>query len=230
MTATTPRKTLRIGVFIPTECQLLDMACVDILGTMSHEYLTWVKEFAPGPIVDLAPSIRISCMCDPFHSCIPLHVADPFLCKDISRLQPGELIPVTSSARVPCTHHFSDPEVQPGQLDIVIVPGPDPLTNWDEIKDATDWLAAHAARPETDILSICTGIYLCGAAGLLKGKKACGPRGLQDHLAKKFEGVQWVGEELRWVRDGNLWSSGESRFTQPFSCSKCFSFPRTTLS
>jgi transcriptional regulator GlxA family with amidase domain len=95
----------------------------------------------------------------------------------------------------------------------VIVPGPDPLTKWDDIKDATDWLAAHAARPETDILSICTGIYLCGAAGLLKGKKACGPRGLQDHLAKQFEGVQWVGEELRWVRDGNLWSSGESYST-----------------
>lgn len=118
---------------------------------------------------------------------------------------------------MPCTHHISDPEVQPGQLDVVVVPGPDPLTNWDEIKDATDWLAAQAARPGTDILSICTGIYLCGAAGLLKGKKACGPRNLQGHLAKQFEGVQWVGEELRWVRDGNLWSSGELNFLEVLS-------------
>lgn len=89
------------------------------------------------------------------------------------------------------------------------MPGPDPITKYDNLKDATDWLAAHAARPETDILSVCTGVYLCGAAGLLKkGTKACGPRGLQGDLAKRFEGVQWLGEELRWVKDGNFWSSG----------------------
>ena len=93
---------------------------------------------------------------------------------------------------------------------MILVPGPDPSTDWTKIKGATDWLAAHAARPETDILSICTGIYLCASAGILKGKKACGPRGLQGDLAKKFEGVEWVGEEMRWVRDGNVWSSGES--------------------
>ncbi|KAK4097914.1 hypothetical protein N658DRAFT_433061 [Parathielavia hyrcaniae] len=200
--ATTTRKTIRIGVFIPTECQLLDFACVDILGCMSHEYLTLAKDLAPGPIVGLAPNLRISY---------------------ISRLQPGQAIPLTSSASVTCTHHISDPEVQPGQLDVVLVPGPDPLSNFDDIRDATDWLASHAARPETDILSICTGIYLCGAAGLLRGKKACGPRGVQGHLAKKFEGVQWVGEELRWVRDGNLWSSGESCYAprHQLSLSKC---------
>jgi transcriptional regulator GlxA family with amidase domain len=111
--------------------------------------------------------------------------------------------------QVTCTHHLSDPAVQPGQLDAVLVPGPDPLTNWADKKEVTDWLAAHAARPGTDILCVCTGIYLCGAAGLLKGKKACGPRGLQGDLETKFEGVEWLGDGLRWVRDGNFWSSGE---------------------
>ncbi len=124
-------------------------------------------------------------------------------------VQPGQPVPLTSSAKLICTHHLSDPAVQPGQLDVVLVPGQDPAINWDDKKEATDWLAAHAATPETDILSVCTGIYLCGAAGLLKGKKACGPRGLQGQLAKKFEGVEWVGEKVRWVRDGNFWSSGE---------------------
>jgi transcriptional regulator GlxA family with amidase domain len=80
------------------------------------------------------------------------------------------------------------------------------------------WLAAHAARQETDILSICTGILVCGEAGLLKGKKACGPRGLQDELAKRFDGVEWVGDELRWTRDGNIWSSGK-QLGEPPSCS-----------
>jgi transcriptional regulator GlxA family with amidase domain len=127
---------------------------------------------------------------------------------------------MTSAARLASTHHLSDAAVQPGQLDIVLVPGPDPTTDWAKHPEATDWLAAHAAQPKTDILSVCTGIYLCGAAGLLKGRKACGPRGLQGDLAKRFEGVQWVGEELRWVRDGNVWSSGEFFFFLI-----CFSFP-----
>ncbi|KAJ4290713.1 hypothetical protein N0V88_006461 [Collariella sp. IMI 366227] len=171
MTTTSCRKTIRIGVYIPSECQLLDMACVDIFGTMSHEYFSLLGDSAPAPIVNLAPSIKIF-------------------------------------SHLSCTHHISDPAVQPGHLDIVLVPGPDPSLDWSDKKKETDWLAAHAARPETDILSVCTGIYICGAAGLLKGKKACGPRNLQGDLAKKFEGVDWVGEKLRWVRDGNLWSSG----------------------
>ncbi|KAK3309569.1 class I glutamine amidotransferase-like protein [Chaetomium strumarium] len=188
--ATESRDTIRIGVFIPFGCQLLDMACVDVFGTMSYEYLSVVSELVPAPILELTPSVKI------FY---------------ISTVQPGSLIELTSTAQLACTHHLSDPAVQPGQLDIVIVPGPDPSLDWttQEKKEALDWLAAHAAQVEkTDILSVCTGIYPCGAAGLLKGKKACGPRGLQADLTKKYEGVDWVGHELRWVRDGNFWSSG----------------------
>jgi hypothetical protein len=61
MAANTTRKTVRVGVFIPTDCQLLDMACVDIFGSMSHEYLTLLGDLAPGPIVNLAPSVQIFC-------------------------------------------------------------------------------------------------------------------------------------------------------------------------
>lgn len=120
--------------------------------------------------------------------------------------------------RVLSTHHLSSPAVQPGQLDIVLVPGMDPATDWSDKKEATDWLAAHAAYEGTDILSVCTGIYLCGAAGVLKGKKACGPRGLQGDLERQFGGmgVHWVGEEMRWVRDGRFWSSGEFLSFPPF--------------
>ncbi|KAL2155135.1 hypothetical protein VTH82DRAFT_3811 [Thermothelomyces myriococcoides] len=187
MEGTGSREIIRIGVYIPTECQLIDMACIDIFGSLSHEYFTIIGDTVPAPIANLAPSVQI------FY---------------ISTVRPGEPIDMTSSARLVCTHHISDPAVQPGRLDIVVVPGPDPKTDFSKRTEATDWLAAHAARPETDILCVCTGIYLCGAAGLLKGRKACGPRGLQRDLAKKFEGVQWVGDELRWVRDGNLWTCG----------------------
>jgi hypothetical protein len=61
MTATDSRPIVRVGVFIPADCQLLDMACVDILGTMSHEYFTILGDAAPGPIANLAPSVQIFC-------------------------------------------------------------------------------------------------------------------------------------------------------------------------
>lgn len=103
-----------------------------------------------------------------------------------------------------CTHHYSSSEVQPGNLDMVLVPGPDPRSTFEQ--GALDWLVAHAALKATDILSICTGIYVCGAAGILKGRKACGPRGMQGDLKAKFDGVTWVGDGWRWIQDGNFWS------------------------
>jgi hypothetical protein len=59
------RKTIRIGVFIPTDCQLLDMACVDVFGTMSYEYISLLGDSAPAPIVNLAPSVQIFCESSP---------------------------------------------------------------------------------------------------------------------------------------------------------------------
>ncbi len=180
------RRTVRIGVFIPSECQLLDLACVDVFGSMSHEYLTNL-EFLPSAVTDLAPDVDISY---------------------IGTIQPGgqESVHATSGLRIATTHHLSDPAVGPGKLDIVFVPGPDPRGSWD--KETTQWLAAQGACEDTDILSVCTGIFICGEAGLLKGRRVCGPRGLQKQLKERFEGATWLGDELRWVQDGNFWSSG----------------------
>lgn len=43
---------MRIGVFIPGTVQLLDMACVDIFGTLSYEYLS-VLRLVPTAISNL---------------------------------------------------------------------------------------------------------------------------------------------------------------------------------
>ncbi|KAK3335378.1 ThiJ/PfpI family protein [Cercophora scortea] len=180
-----PRKNVRIGVFIPADSQFLDAACVDIFGTMSYEYLRLGGDNVPTPLLNLAPSVSI------FY---------------IGTVQPGQLIDFTSGVKIACTHHLSDPEVQPGKLDIVVVPGPDPSTKFNTPEK--EWLVKQAARKETDILSVCTGIILCGQAGILKGKTASGPRGLQSQLRKSFEDVNWVGDDMRWVQDGNLWSCG----------------------
>lgn len=110
---------------------------------------------------------------------------------------------LTAQTNLVVTHHLSDPEVGPGKFDIVVVPGPDPTASWGE--DVKEWLAAQGREEKAEILSICTGIFLCGEAGLLKGRKASGPRGLQKMIEQRFEGVELVGDRLRWVRSSFAW-------------------------
>ncbi|KAK3986694.1 class I glutamine amidotransferase-like protein [Cladorrhinum sp. PSN332] len=189
MTSSLNKKTIHIGVFIPSFVQLLDLACVDIFASGSYEYLSALSPLVPEAVYSQAPSVKIYY---------------------ISTSQPSATLNLTASASILITHHLSSPEVQPGKLDIILVPGPDPTAVWD--KEVTDWLAQHSSSHEagTDILSVCTGIYLCAAAGIIQGKRVCGPRGLQDDLKKKFAGqrADWVGDELRWVSDGSFWSCG----------------------
>ncbi|KAI1083295.1 ThiJ/PfpI family protein [Whalleya microplaca] len=180
------RHTVRVGVFIPTQCQFLDAACIDIIGTMSHEYMAPLANVVPPSVAALAPAVKI-------------HY--------IGSVQPGELIPMTSGAGVAATHHYADPEVAPGRLDVVLVPGPDPFAPFHE--GPLEWLRRQGRTEGVDILSVCTGIFVCAEAGLIKGRNVCGPRGLQDVLRKKGYGEKaLLGEKLRWIQDGNFWSSG----------------------
>jgi putative intracellular protease/amidase len=182
------RRVIRIGVFIPTECQLLDAAGIDIFGSMSYEYLSALGKLVPQAVTDSAPSVQI-------------HY--------IGSVHAGGNIPMTSNQSVVATNHYSDPEVAPGQLDIVYIPGPDPFAEFPE--GGLEWLRKQAATEGVDILSVCSGIFLCGAAGLLKGKNICGPRGMQEAIVQKgYEPKSMRGHKLRWIQDGHFWSSGKS--------------------
>jgi len=186
----TDRKTVHVGVFIPTEAQLLDMACVDIIGTMSYAYMSLIDSMIPASVLALCPDVRLYY---------------------ISAVQPGQPIPLTSDTSVPCTHHYTSPDVAPGKLDIVLVPGPDPFSTDLELDggQAAAWLGAQGGCERTDVLSVCTGIMWCGAAGLLKGRSVCGPRGLTAVIQKHgFGAKELIGEKVRWWQDGNFWSSG----------------------
>ncbi|RYP24375.1 hypothetical protein DL765_000639 [Monosporascus sp. GIB2] len=184
--ADSKRPTVRVGVFIPSECQLFDAACVDIFGSLSHQYMRAVSALVPKAVIDLAPNVEISY---------------------IGSVRAGEPIQLTSNERILATHHYTDAEVAPGKLDIVLVPGPDPFVEPE--KEPLEWLRRQGQTEGTDILSVCTGIFLCGGAGLLKGKRACGPRGLQDRIKSKgFGEKELVGHKYRWIQDGNIWSSG----------------------
>lgn len=147
-----------------------------------------ISHSMPKVIIDLAPSVEI-------------HY--------IGSVKAGETIKLTSNETIVATNRFSDPEVAPGKLDIILVPGPDPTTKFPE--DSIAWLRAQGDTPGVDILSVCTGIFICGQAGLLRGKNVCGPRALQDMIrAKGFGEKALLGDKYRWIQDGNFWSSGES--------------------
>ncbi|KZL87840.1 hypothetical protein CI238_05505 [Colletotrichum incanum] len=191
----TNNKTVKIGVFIPSECQLLDMACIDVFAMMSKEYLRGLP-MLPKHISALAPSVSFFYITAPAAAGV-----------ETTESHPQKLLQLTAGVKMQATHDILHPDVQPGKLDIVLVPGPDPNANWDE--DVLGFLKDHAEQREaTDVLSVCTGVFLCGAAGLLEGRMVCGPRGLQDVLRKRFPGAEFVGEKYRWFQDGNFWSCG----------------------
>ena len=177
---------VNIGVYIPGDAQLLDVACVDVLGMMSSDYMTAAR--LPEQLVAIAPRVNI----------VYITTAESMA---------KQAIHLTSAMTMVPTHDILHPDVQPGKLDIVVIPGPAP--DLVIASDAREFLRRHAEEPATDILSICTGIYVCGQAGILAGRKACGPRDLQGDIAAKFPGVTLLGDTQRWTQDGNLWSSGE---------------------
>lgn len=162
---------------------------------LDRSYLEVLADLLPGAgLIDLAPSVRISY---------------------VGAAPTGSLLTLTAGLKLQLTHHYADAEVAPGRLDVVVVPGPNPREEWED--GALAWLRAQAeggdgAAAPADVLSVCSGVYVCGAAGLLApGTKVCGPRSLQGDLRERFGAAEWVGDERRWVRDGNFWSSGEWR-------------------
>ncbi|KAG5778787.1 hypothetical protein H9Q73_007563 [Fusarium xylarioides] len=163
-------KQLRIGVFIPSSVQLLDLATVDVLASMSKEYLSLLP--LPAHISEIAPSTKIT------------YITSPKLFPTVN---------LTADLSVRASHTYEDDDVGPGKLDIIVVPGTDPADDFEEA--STKWLRDHFNTGGVDVLCVCTGVYLCGAAGILDSHQ-------------KYPNAHFVGEEYRWIQDGNLWSSG----------------------
>ncbi|MFJ4649846.1 GlxA family transcriptional regulator [Nocardia sp. NPDC088792] len=102
------------------------------------------------------------------------------------------------------------PEFGPELLaraDTVIVPGtqiPEPRT----LGRLTPELAAALAtiRPDARIVSICTGAFVLGAAGLLDGRRATTHWQYADHFRALYPDVR-IDENLLFVQDGNVWTA-----------------------
>lgn len=182
------KPTLAIGVFLPEPVQLMDLSAIDLFYMMTPEYLTACR--LPAPMISQGVAFDI-------------HY--------IGRANNNSHCQLTAAANLRLTKTTKDPEVQPGKLDIILVPGPDPSTIADEeikgfLHSHANWTGPKGER--TDILSVCTGCTLLAQSGILVGKKASAPRLLVPSMRKEYSRTTWI-DDKRWVADANIWSSGK---------------------
>lgn len=121
----------------------------------------------------------------------------------------GSLASCTASATLRIDAGLDDASVAPGKLDILMIAGPEPKAETNE--RAKSFIRAHVEEGRVTLMTVCTGCLPAARAGVFKGKKVTGPRGLLAGLKKEFPDTEWA--DKRWTRDGRVWSSGESVFT-----------------
>ena len=185
-------KPLRIGVLILPPSQLLDVSPIDLFGMLTREYLEACR--LPAPLLALGIPVEIHYISA---------TASPQL--ESTTLPEVALAECTANAALRVTATIHDMIVAPGKLDIVLIPGPDP--SLDPPEGMGKFIKNHFDA-QCVIMSVCTGIFPLAASGVLKGRKATGPRALLSELRKKYPETAW--SDKRWCKDGNIWSSGMS--------------------
>jgi transcriptional regulator GlxA family with amidase domain len=170
---------VRIGVLLIGTVQMLDLSPIDLFGMLNKEYLEACR--LPAPLVALAVPVEI------------VYISE----------SGAGINDLTASAGLRVSADLNDKCCAPGNLDILMVPGPDPSTKPSDA--VTRFMRGHVEGGAT-ILTICTGVFMAGYAEILDGNRATGPRALLPELRKKFPRVTW--ESRRWTHDGKIWTSG----------------------
>jgi transcriptional regulator GlxA family with amidase domain len=94
----------------------------------------------------------------------------------------------------------------PGGIDVLLVPGGRGTRR--EADNAALLAFLQSLSPALEHLAaICTGSGLLAAAGLLDGRKATSNKQSFGWASGRGPQTEWV-PEARWVRDGNIWTSG----------------------
>ncbi|KAF2197388.1 class I glutamine amidotransferase-like protein [Delitschia confertaspora ATCC 74209] len=182
-----PNSPVHIGVLIVPPVQLLDISPVDLFAMMTKSYLSACK--LPDPLIAQGLDLKITW---------------------ISFSGPNTLGKLTADASIAINAGLDDPSVAPGKLDVLVIPGPDP--GFIPKEEELGFVRAHLAKG-ADVLTICSGVFVAGYAGILDGKRATAPRSLLGpgapkgmNLREKFADVKW--EEKRWSNDGTIWTAG----------------------
>jgi putative intracellular protease/amidase len=203
MAATKQKNDLQIGVLLSFEAQMLDLAGIDLFGMISKEYL---ETSLPQPVSKLGLDIKIWYIGNT--SNVGNQGSD-LGSEDIKSPDETGLVRLTAQAKIKTNATLLDPDVQPGSIDILLIPGPDPGQVHE--KSTLDFVKSHA-KHGTTILIVCTGCFVAAEAGILNRRSASGPRALVPSLRKKYTAVDW-DDQRRFVKDitgpGEVWSSGK---------------------
>ncbi|KUL85316.1 hypothetical protein ZTR_07960 [Talaromyces verruculosus] len=182
-------KELRVGILFTGIVQLLDLAAVDLFGMTTPEYLAICG--LPQEIIDLARPLKL------YYIGCPSATA-------LTTSNASNAVQVTSTAGVCLTHTIDDGDVSPGNLDILVIPGPEPTTIPDEKTQA--FVRAHHEN-KTTFLVICSGAFVTARSGIYEGRHVTGPRAFLPVLKEEFPNATW-DDSVRVVQDGHIWTGG----------------------
>ena len=170
----------RIAVLLVPPVQFLDVSPVDLFDMLDPATLSAYQLSAP--------------LANGGQPCTISYVAEAGA---------GEVVDISARAALRVTNGLLDKEVAPGSVDILYIPGPDPAAVPSE--KVKTFIRDHVSAGVT-LLTVCTGVYVAGHAGVLDGKRATGPRPLIPALKELFPMATWVDE--RWAKNEKLWCSG----------------------
>lgn len=112
---------------------------------------------------------------------------------------------VRSDSGLPVGAGYGVDDVDPASVDtLVVVGGPGVDTACDDAR-LMRWIGAAAARARR-VASVCTGVFLLAAAGVLDGKRVTTHWAYTAQLARRYPRVTVVRDPI-FVRDGHVWSS-----------------------
>jgi putative intracellular protease/amidase len=107
------------------------------------------------------------------------------------------------AVRLGTRQHYSMPPTDPGEIEVLIVPGGGGTRN----NMSSEIAFVRTLYPKLKyIISVCTGATIVARAGVLDGKKATTNKRSWTWAVQQGPNVTWV-PTARWVEDGNVFSS-----------------------
>ena len=168
---------LHIGVMMES-IQFADIACIDILGNLSTDYVKSMGEFDKSALAMLPESAEMV-----FH-----YIS--------TTLEPASMTP---SMKICPNVTYDD---APRNLDILVIGGP----MLSHRPPAADRFMKEAAAETKLIMTTCVGSLWLASAGVLDGRKATTNRGALPVARALYPQVEWLDQ--RWVVDGKFWTAG----------------------
>lgn len=113
--------------------------------------------------------------------------------------------PVRSASGLSVHAPYGVADLDPERIDTVVVAGGDGVDEARHDAALTEWIAATGARARR-VTSVCSGVFLLAAAGLLEGRKVTTHWAREQQLMREHPEVV-VDCDPIFLRDGRVWTS-----------------------